>query len=88
MFSSNFNLTQKIYHVDKIFVTSTFLNTFKLALQYLFNVLLLFNTVFYFKLNFKLKIDPKMSFFKNLEKIWKTWKNLEKMCGNPVLFFD
>ena len=26
------------------------------------------------KLNFKLKIDPKMCTFKNLEEIWKTWK--------------
>ena len=39
-------------------------NTFKVALQYLFNVLILFNTVF----NFKLKIDPKMRTFKNPEK--------------------
>ena len=26
-----------------------------------------------------------MSTFKNLEEIKKTWKNLEKMSGNPVI---
>ena len=49
-------------------------NIYKVALQYLFNVFILFNTVFYLKLNFKLKIDPKMNTFKNLEEILKTWK--------------
>ena len=43
---------------------------FKVALQYLFNVFILFNTVF----NFKLKIYPKMCTFKNLEEIQETWK--------------
>ena len=32
---------------------------------------ILFNTVSYLKLNFKLKIDPKMCTFKNLEKFLK-----------------
>ena len=41
-------------------------NTFKVALlQYHFNVFYTVNTVSYFKL----KIDPKMCTFKNLEKI-------------------
>ena len=47
-------------------------NTFKVALQYLFNVFILFNIVFNLKLNFILKIDQKMRTFKNLDEIWKT----------------
>ena len=46
---------------------------FKVALQYLFNVFIIFNTVSYLKLNFKLKVALKMCTFKNLEEIWKTW---------------
>ena len=46
-------------------------NTFKVTLQYLFNAFILFNTVSYIKLNFKLKIDPKMRTFKNLEETKK-----------------
>ena len=41
-------------------------NTFKVALQYLFNILILLNIVFNHKLNFLLKIDPKKCTFKNL----------------------
>ena len=59
-------------------------NIFKVAIQYLFNVFVLFNTVSYLKLSFKLKIDPKMFTFKILEEIWKTWKIFEKISGNPV----
>ena len=44
--------------------------TFKVALQYLFNIFILLNIVSY--LNFKLKIHPKMCTFKNLEKILQT----------------
>ena len=40
-------------------------NTFKVALQYLFNEFILF------KLNFKLDIDPKMRTLENLEKFLK-----------------
>ena len=47
---------------------------FEVALQYLFNVFILFNTVSYIEIILKLKIDPKMCTFKNLEAIWKTWK--------------
>ena len=39
-------------------------NTFKVALQYLFNVFILLNIVFNLKLNFKLKIVQKMNTFK------------------------
>ena len=46
-------------------------NTFKVILQYLFNLYLLFNTVSYIKFNFKLKIDTKMCTLKNLKEIWK-----------------
>ena len=60
-------------------------NTFKVALQYLFKFFILINTVFNFKLNFRLKIDPKMCTFKNLEEILKTWKNFVIKSGNPVL---
>ena len=56
-------MTQKIYPIDKFFVTikkffyqKTY---FHVALQYLFNGFILFNTVFNLKL---LKIDPKCVF--------------------------
>ena len=54
-----------------IFVLIFYFNTLKVVLQYIFNVLLLFNTVSYIKLNLKLKIDPKVCIFKNLEKFLK-----------------
>ena len=55
-----------------------FIRIFKVALQYLFNVFMLFNIVFNLKLNFKLKIDPKMHNLRNLKVIWKTWKKILK----------
>ena len=57
-------------------------NIFQVALQYLLNIFILFNTVSYLKLNFKLKVDPKMCIFNNLEEIWKTRKKNFKMRGN------
>ena len=45
-------------------------NKFKIALQYLFNVFILINAVFYPNINLKLKIDPKKFTFENLEKIF------------------
>ena len=45
--------------------------SFKVALQYVFNVFILFNTVSHLKLNSKLKLDPKMCAFKNLENFLK-----------------
>ena len=44
-------------------------NTFKVTLQYFFNVFILFNEVSYIEVNLKLKIDPKLCTFKNLEEI-------------------
>ena len=71
--SKNFDLTQKIHHIDIFFCHHQFFfNTFKEALRYLFNVVILFNTVFYLKLDFKFKIDPKMYNFRILEEILKS----------------
>ena len=57
MFRSKISIRhKKIYHINKIFChhQKTFLldNTFKVTLQYFFNVFILFNTVSYIKLNF------------------------------------
>ena len=63
-------------HHQNIFLLK---NTFKVALHYLFNVVILLSTVFNLKLSFKLKIDPKTcSSFKNLEEIQKAWKKFLK----------
>ena len=71
-------MTQKIYYEDNIFCHPQnffFLKKIlNVALQYLFNAFILFIIVFNLKLNFKLKIDPKMRTFKNLEDIWTPWK--------------
>ena len=61
--------------LSKIFF---FKNTFKVFLQYLFNVFILFKIIFNLKLNLKQKIDPKMRTYKNLEEICKTWKKFRK----------
>ena len=50
------------------------------------NNYILFSTIYYIKLNLKLKIDPKMIIFKSLEKIKKTWKNFLKLIGNPEYY--
>ena len=42
-------------------------NTLVVTFQYLFNIFILFNTVFYLELNFKLKIDQK-------KVLLKTWR--------------
>ena len=67
-----------MYHIKIIFIIikkkSLIKNTLKVALQYLFSVFMLLNIVHYLELNLKLKIDPKMPTFKNLEEILKTWK--------------
>ena len=59
-------------------------NTFKVALQYLFNVLYHFNLVFNLKLNFKLNIDPKMHTLKTWKKFLRPGNNLKKMSGSPA----
>ena len=49
--------TKNLSYKQDFFVSIIFFfvkNTFKVALQYLFNDFRLFNTVFYLKLNFKL----------------------------------
>ena len=90
----NFNkLSRKFWFDTKNLSCSTFFlsssknfflkNTFKVALQFLFNVYILLNIVFNLKLNFKLKIDTKMLTFKNLEEIRKTWKNVWKIKWQP-----
>ena len=73
---------KKIFDFDKKFI---FKNTFKLSLQCLFNVFILFNIVLNLKLNSKQKIDPKMRKFKNLEKIWIILKKFrKKRSGKPA----
>ena len=47
-------------------------NTLEVALQYLFDIFILLDTVSYLQINFKLKIDTKRCTFKNLEEILKT----------------
>ena len=59
-------------------------NSFKVALQYFFNVFILFNIVSNLKLNFKLKMDPKMCTFKNLE---KNQKNRVATLLNQFLYY-
>ena len=84
-------MTQKIYHLEfinliKFFVIIKiffFLNTFEIALQFLFKVFIVFNIVFNLKINLKLKIDQKMSAFKILEEIWQTWKKFRKNEWQP-----
>ena len=82
---------KKIYHIDKLFChhLKLFLlkNTFKVALQYLFNVVIEFNTVFYLKLNFKLKIDQRRVLSKTWKKFRKPGRNFSKTSGNPGIIY-
>ena len=81
-------MTRRIYHTDKIFCYYQkkiyVKNTCKEALLYLFNVVILFNQVFYPKLSFKLKVDPKTYNFKNQEEILKTGENFPKTFSHPL----
>ena len=63
-----------------IFINNPAKNTFKVALQYLFNVYILFNSVSYFKL----KINQKMCTLKNLEKIWRKMAALSLFVQNFI----
>ena len=75
-------MTQKICPVDNFFFFVNFLllkNTFKVALQYLLNILILINIVFNLELNFKLK----MRTLKTLKKFGKPGKSFEKTSANP-----
>ena len=75
-------MTQKTNHVYKIFCHHQIFflkNTFKVALQYLLNILILINIVFNLELNFKLK----MRTLKTLKKFGKPGKSFEKTSGNP-----
>ena len=80
-------MTQKIYHINENFLSSSkfFLlkNIFKVALHYLFNIFILFNTISYLRLNFKLKIDLKCELLKTWKKFVKPGKFFEKTSGNP-----
>ena len=67
----------EIYHIDNFFsiITIFFIKkSFKGALQYLLNVFIQLNAVFNLKINLKLKIDPKMCTFENLEEFLKSRK--------------
>ena len=77
-------MTQKVYQIKKIFCGhhKTFLlkKSFKVTLQYLINVFIIFNTVSYIKLIFK----KKPILLKTLKKFGKLGINLEKSSDNPV----
>ena len=75
-------MTQKIFHINKKILSPS--NTFKVAFRYFKNIFMSFFTVSYIKLNFKLKLDPRMYTLKILEEILEIWKNLPKTFGNPV----
>ena len=80
-----FVMAQKIYCIEKksVIIHIFLVKTFKEALRYLFNVAILFNTVFYHKLNFKLKVDLKTCSFKDLENFLKTWRKFSKKTWQP-----
>ena len=73
--SKNLSYKQKVFVIIKNFIFIKQL--IQVALQYLFNVFIIFNTASFLKLNFKLKIDQKMYTFNNLEEIFP------KTSGNP-----
>ena len=62
-----------------------FKNPFKEVLRYIFSIVMLFNTVFYLKLSFKLEIDPKTCNFKKMEDILKTWGKFAKNVWQPCI---
>ena len=56
--------------------------TLEVALQYLFKAIKLLKTIFYLKLHFTVKVDPKRCTFENLEQIQKTLKIFSKTFGS------
>ena len=60
------------------------MNTFKVVLQYLFNIFILFHTVLYIKLTLNLKYTQKCVVLRTWKKFGKPGKNSEKTSGNPV----
>ena len=77
-------MTRKIYHRDNFFLSPSifFNNTLKVALEYLFNVVMLLSTDFNLKLCFEVKKDPKLCNFKNLKEIF------QKKVGIPGFILD
>ena len=77
-------MAQKTYPIDEFFLSPSkfFLskNIFKVALQYLFNGFILFNTVFNLKL---LKIDQICIFLKTWKKLRKPGENFQKSFCHP-----
>ena len=59
----------------------------KTPLQYFFNFIIIFNTVFKIKLSFKLRIDQKSVLSKTSKKFRRSGKNFSKTSGNPEVNF-
>ena len=58
---------------------------FNVAFHYFFHFDILVKTVFYLKLSFILKLDPKISIFENLETFRKSRRKFSKKFGKPVV---
>ena len=61
-------------------------DTFKVVLQYRFNVVNYLTQFLTLNCFFKLKIDPKTCTFENLEVIQKTWKKFLKNEWPPCIY--
>ena len=86
--SSKFSIWHK--NVSFFFINNFFLlkNLFKVALQYLFNVFILFNTVSYFKINFKLKYNQKCFLKKTWKKNWIPELKTIDLCVFKFFFIN
>ena len=58
----------------------------KNALQYLFNIFILFKTIFCLKFSFILKLDKKLVLLKTWKKFRKPGVIFLKIFGNPVFY--
>ena len=74
---------KNISHYQKFFL---FKNIFEVPLQYLFDVVMLLNTVFNLQLNFKLKINQKMYSFKNLRNLENLEEISQKLVASLLLY--